>query len=51
MVDGPLRGFPDWLFARYREIVDSESNPLARLKGLLIASRRGHLGIRPAPLS
>jgi len=38
MVDELLRGFLDWLFARYREIVDSESNPLERLKGLFMAS-------------
>jgi AcrR family transcriptional regulator len=38
MVDDLMRGFLDWLFARYREIVDSEPNPLARLKGLFMAS-------------
>src|SRR5246500_4957287 len=38
MVDEVLRGFLDWLFARYREIVDSEPNPLERLKGLFMAS-------------
>lgn len=38
MVDELLRGFLDWLFARYREIVDSEANPLERLKGLFMAS-------------
>ncbi|QLL07042.1 TetR family transcriptional regulator KstR2 [Mycobacterium vicinigordonae] len=38
MVDELLRGFLDWLFARYREIVDSEPNPLERLKGLFMAS-------------
>ncbi|MBI2702207.1 MULTISPECIES: TetR family transcriptional regulator KstR2 [Mycobacterium] len=38
MVDELLRGFLDWLFARYREIVESEPNPLERLKGLFMAS-------------
>lgn len=38
MVDEVLRSFLDWLFARYREIIDSESNPLERLKGLFMAS-------------
>ena len=38
MVDDLMRGFLDWLFARYREIVDSEPNPLERLKGLFMAS-------------
>src|SRR6185437_12042851 len=38
MVDDLMRGFLDWLFARYREIVDSEANPLQRLKGLFMAS-------------
>src|SRR5260370_15679926 len=38
MVDELLRGFLDWLFARYREIVNSEPNPLERLKGLFMAS-------------
>jgi AcrR family transcriptional regulator len=38
MVDDLMRGFLDWLFARYREIVDGEPNPLARLKGLFMAS-------------
>ncbi|MGF2951037.1 TetR family transcriptional regulator KstR2 [Mycobacterium sp. THU-M116] len=38
MVDEVLRGFLDWLFARYREIMDSETNALARLKGLFLAS-------------
>ncbi len=38
MVDDVMRGFLDWLFARYREIVDSEPNPLERLKGLFMAS-------------
>lgn len=38
MVDELLRGFLDWLFARYREIVDSEVNPLQRFTGLFLAS-------------
>lgn len=38
MVDEVLRGFLDWLFARYREIIDSETDPLERLKGLFMAS-------------
>jgi hypothetical protein len=38
MVDELLRSFLDWLFSRYQEIVDTESNPLERLKGLFMAS-------------
>ncbi|CPR11178.1 TetR family transcriptional regulator [Mycobacterium bohemicum DSM 44277] len=38
MVDELLRGFLDWLFTRYREIMDAEANPLERLKGLFMAS-------------
>ena len=38
MVDELLRGFLDWLFTRYQEIVDTEANPLDRLKGLFMAS-------------
>lgn len=38
MVDELLRGFLDWLFNRYQEIVDTEPNPLERLKGLFMAS-------------
>jgi TetR/AcrR family transcriptional regulator, cholesterol catabolism regulator len=38
MVDELLRGFLDWLFERYHEIVDSEPNPLERLKGLFMTS-------------
>jgi TetR/AcrR family transcriptional regulator, cholesterol catabolism regulator len=38
MVDEVLRGFLDWLFERYQEIVAGESNPLERLKGLFMAS-------------
>jgi AcrR family transcriptional regulator len=38
MVDEVLRGFLDWLFDRYQQIIDTEPNPLARLKGLFMAS-------------
>lgn len=38
MVDELLRGFLDWLFTRYQEIVATEPNPLERLKGLFMAS-------------
>ncbi len=38
MVDEVLRGFLYWLFTRYGEIMDSETNPLERLKGLFMAS-------------
>src|SRR4051812_25559501 len=38
MVDEVMKGFLDWLFTRYREIVESEANPLDRLKGLFLAS-------------
>ena len=38
MVDELLRSFLDWLFSRYQEIIDTESNPLERLKGLFMAS-------------
>jgi len=38
MVDEVLRGFLDWLFLRYQEIVATEPNPLERLKGLFMAS-------------
>lgn len=38
MVDEVLRGFLDWLFDRYQQIIDTELNPLARLKGLFMAS-------------
>ncbi len=38
MVDEVLRTFLDWLFERYQRIIDTESNPLARLKGLFMAS-------------
>ena len=38
MVDELLRGFLDWLFERYQQIVATEPNPLERLKGLFMAS-------------
>jgi AcrR family transcriptional regulator len=38
MVDEVIRGFLDWLFTRYQQIVETESNPLERLKGLFMAS-------------
>ena len=38
MVDELLRGFLDWLFERYQEIVATEPNPLDRLKGLFMTS-------------
>lgn len=38
MVDEVLRGFLDWLFDRYQQIIDTEPNPLERLKGLFMAS-------------
>ena len=38
MVDELLRGFLDWLFARYSEVIDTEPNPLERFKGLFMAS-------------
>jgi AcrR family transcriptional regulator len=38
MVDEVLRIFLTWLFDRYQHIVDTEPNPLARLKGLFMAS-------------
>jgi len=38
MVEEVLRDFLDWLFGRYEEIVDTEPNPLERLKGLFMAS-------------
>ena len=38
MVDELLHDFLDWLFNRYSEIVDSEANPLVRLKGLFMVS-------------
>ena len=38
MVDEVLRDFLDWLFARYQEIIETQPNPLERLKGLFMAS-------------
>lgn len=38
MVDEVLRGFLDWLFERYEQIVATEPNPMERLKGLFMAS-------------
>lgn len=38
MAEEVLRDFLDWLFTRYQEIVDGESDPLARVKGLFMAS-------------
>jgi AcrR family transcriptional regulator len=38
MVEEVLRDFLDWLFGRYREIVDTESDPLKRVEGLFMAS-------------
>lgn len=38
MVDEVLRGFLDWLFERYQQIIDTEPNPLERFKGLFMAS-------------
>lgn len=38
MIDELLRGFLDWLFERYHQIVATEPNPLERLKGLFMAS-------------
>ncbi|ANI42239.1 TetR family transcriptional regulator KstR2 [Mycolicibacterium vaccae] len=38
MVDEVLRGFLDWLFDRYRQILETEANPMERLKGLFMTS-------------
>jgi TetR/AcrR family transcriptional regulator, cholesterol catabolism regulator len=38
MVEEVLRDFLDWLFGRYQEIVDTQPNPLERLKGLFMSS-------------
>lgn len=38
MVDEVLRDFLDWLFGRYQQIIDSESDPMRRLEGLFMAS-------------
>lgn len=38
MVEEVLRDFLDWLFARYQEILDQQTTPLAQLEGLFMAS-------------
>jgi AcrR family transcriptional regulator len=38
MVEEVLRDFLDWLFTRYQTIVHNESDPLARVTGLFMAS-------------
>jgi AcrR family transcriptional regulator len=38
MVEEVLRDFLDWLFGRYQEIVEAETDPLERVKGLFMAS-------------
>ena len=38
MVEEVLRDFLDWLFGRYREIVETEADPLRRVEGLFMAS-------------
>ncbi len=38
MVEEVLRDFLDWLFGRYREIVETETDPLRRVRGLFMAS-------------
>ncbi|BBZ30546.1 HTH-type transcriptional repressor KstR2 [Mycolicibacterium madagascariense] len=38
MVEEVLRDFLDWLFGRYREIVETETDPLKRVEGLFMAS-------------
>jgi AcrR family transcriptional regulator len=38
MVEEVLRDFLDWLFGRYAEIVEGESDPLERVKGLFMTS-------------
>ncbi|BBY26136.1 TetR family transcriptional regulator KstR2 [Mycolicibacterium sediminis] len=38
MVEEVLRDFLDWLFGRYREILDAEPDALGRVKGLFMAS-------------
>jgi TetR/AcrR family transcriptional regulator, cholesterol catabolism regulator len=38
MVEEVLREFLDWLFGRYQEIVESETDPLKRVEGLFMAS-------------
>jgi AcrR family transcriptional regulator len=38
MVEEVLLDFLDWLFGRYREIVENETDPLKRVEGLFMAS-------------
>ncbi|MCV7363713.1 TetR family transcriptional regulator [Mycobacterium vulneris] len=38
MVEEVLKDFLDWLFARYQQILDTETTPLGRLTGLFMAS-------------
>jgi AcrR family transcriptional regulator len=38
MVSEVLSDFLDWLFGRYQQIVDTEPNPVERLKGLFMSS-------------
>jgi hypothetical protein len=38
MVDEVLHDFLEWLFARYQRIIDTEPDPLQRLRGLFMAS-------------
>lgn len=38
MVEEVLRDFLDWLFARYQEIVGTETDPLKRVEGLFMTS-------------
>jgi TetR/AcrR family transcriptional regulator, cholesterol catabolism regulator len=38
MVEEVLRDFLDWLFGRYQEIVESETDPLKRVEGLFMSS-------------
>jgi AcrR family transcriptional regulator len=38
MVEEVLKDFLDWLFGRYQEIVDTETDPLTRVSGLFMAS-------------
>ncbi|MGB8405774.1 MAG: TetR family transcriptional regulator KstR2 [Mycobacterium sp.] len=38
MVEEIMRDFLDWLFEKYREIIDTEPDPMERLKGLFMAS-------------
>jgi AcrR family transcriptional regulator len=38
MVEEVLLDFLDWLFGRYQEIVDTETDPLKRVEGLFMAS-------------